>query len=99
MRGVSSEKTLAILFDKIASYVESLCCRDPGHVLRAPGPKTVDSTIASEILRGLRGAHLRSPTGLIEQFRISPQGGMVGGNSYLRIRNVLELLYIKVGVI
>jgi hypothetical protein len=24
---------------------------------------------------------------------------MVGGNSYLRIRNVLELSYIKVGVI
>ena len=60
---MSSEKTLAILFDKIAGYVESLYDRDPGHVLRASGPKTVDSTIASEISRGLGGAHLRSPTG------------------------------------
>lgn len=59
----------------------------------------MDSTIASGVSRGLGDAHLRSPTGLIEQFRISPQGGMVGGNSYLRIRNVLELSYIKVGVI
>jgi hypothetical protein len=63
------------------------------------GPKTVDSMIASDVSRGLGGAHLRFPTGGYIGHQNTVQRDRVDSHAYLCVRNIIELPYVRVGVV